>query len=60
VKDVEEKIANEKLSPEEEEIATQYSKMLKMGMPDGAVQQKMVDGVAQNSVDSVLTRDPSR
>eukprot|EP00339_Tiarina_fusa_P012646 CAMPEP_0117009208 /NCGR_PEP_ID=MMETSP0472-20121206/8431_1 /TAXON_ID=693140 ORGANISM="Tiarina fusus, Strain LIS" /NCGR_SAMPLE_ID=MMETSP0472 /ASSEMBLY_ACC=CAM_ASM_000603 /LENGTH=1991 /DNA_ID=CAMNT_0004711433 /DNA_START=103 /DNA_END=6075 /DNA_ORIENTATION=- len=43
------------LSPEEEEIAGQYRKMLKMGMPEGAVAQKMaVDGVAQNIIDSVV------
>ena len=43
------------LGPEEEEIASQYRKLLKMGMPEGAVAQKMaVDGVPQNIVDSVL------
>lgn len=43
------------LSPSEEAIASQYRKMLKMGMPDGAVMQKMsVDGVARNIQDSVL------
>lgn len=43
------------LSPDEEEIATTYRKMLKMGMPEGAVMQKMgVDGVAQNVQESVL------
>ena len=43
------------LSPADEETATQYRKMLKMGMPEGAVAQKMtVDGAPQNIVDSVL------
>ena len=43
------------LSPADEEIATQYRKMTKMGMPAGAVAQKMaVDGVAQNIIDSVV------
>jgi hypothetical protein len=43
------------LSPGEEAIATQYRKMLKMGMPDGAVMQKMsVDGVPRNIQDSVI------
>lgn len=43
------------LSPAEEAIATQYRKMLKMGMPDGAVMQKMsVDGVAKEIQDSVI------
>ena len=46
------------LGPEEEELAAGYRKMLKMGMPDGAVMQKMtVDGVAQNIQDSVLARE---
>lgn len=44
-----------KLSPADEESANQYRKMLKMGMPEGAVQQKMlVDGIAQNIIDSVV------
>eukprot|EP00980_Cylindrotheca_fusiformis_P031792 scaffold26981_cov157-Cylindrotheca_fusiformis.AAC.1 len=44
-----------KLSAADEESATQYRKMLKMGMPEGAVQQKMlVDGIAQNIIDSVI------
>jgi hypothetical protein len=48
------------LSPEEEEKATPYRKMLKMGMPDGAVMQKMsVDGIAQNIQDSVIAREMS-
>jgi hypothetical protein len=43
------------LSPDDEAVATGYRKMLKMGMPDGAVMQKMnVDGVPQNIQDSVL------
>eukprot|EP00934_Nitzschia_sp_Nitz4_P001588 Nitzschia sp. Nitz4//scaffold64_size103689//38157//44477//NITZ4_004432-RA/size103689-processed-gene-0.77-mRNA-1//1//CDS//3329556118//1588//frame0 len=47
------------LSAEEEEIASQYRKMFKMGMPDGAVAQKMtVDGVAQNIQDAVLSKEP--
>ncbi|KAL3921978.1 MAG: hypothetical protein SGILL_002456 [Bacillariaceae sp.] len=46
------------LSPEEEVTASQYRKMLKMGMPDGAVMQKMsVDGIAQNIQDSVIARE---
>ena len=46
------------LGPDEEELAAGYRKMLKMGMPDGAVMQKMtVDGVAQNIQDSVLNRE---
>ena len=46
------------LSPEEESTAIQYRKMLKMGMPDGAVMQKMsVDGVPQNIQDSVIARE---
>ncbi|KAL3924894.1 MAG: hypothetical protein SGILL_000759 [Bacillariaceae sp.] len=46
------------LSPEEELVASQYRKMLKMGMPDGAVMQKMsVDGIAQNIQDSVVARE---
>eukprot|EP00529_Nitzschia_sp_RCC80_P002260 CAMPEP_0113508630 /NCGR_PEP_ID=MMETSP0014_2-20120614/37128_1 /TAXON_ID=2857 /ORGANISM="Nitzschia sp." /LENGTH=1734 /DNA_ID=CAMNT_0000404373 /DNA_START=378 /DNA_END=5580 /DNA_ORIENTATION=- /assembly_acc=CAM_ASM_000159 len=47
-----------KLSSEEEEIAATYRKMLKMGMPDGAVMQKMGgDGIAQNIQDSVMARE---
>jgi transcriptional antiterminator Rof (Rho-off) len=46
------------LSADEEQIASQYRKMLKMGMPEGAVMQKMsVDGVAQNIQDSVIARE---
>eukprot|EP00980_Cylindrotheca_fusiformis_P011792 scaffold2816_cov121-Cylindrotheca_fusiformis.AAC.8 len=44
-----------KLSPEEEDVASQYRKMLKMGMPIGAVQQKMaVDGVDQKIIDDIV------
>mmetsp|Transcript_28963 Transcript_28963/g.69928 ORF Transcript_28963/g.69928 Transcript_28963/m.69928 type:complete len:2087 (-) Transcript_28963:128-6388(-) len=47
-----------KLNAADEETATQYRKMLKMGMPDGAVQQKMlVDGIAQHIIDSVIARE---
>jgi hypothetical protein len=43
------------LSEDDEQIAAHYRKMLKMGMPDGAVIQKMsVDGVPQHVQDSVL------
>lgn len=46
------------LSPEEEQVAAGYRKMLKMGMPEGAVGQKMaVDGIAQNIQDSVLAHE---
>ncbi|KAG7361625.1 subunit CCDC53 of endosome WASH complex [Nitzschia inconspicua] len=46
------------LSAEEEQLAAQYRKMLKMGMPEGAVTQKMsIDGVAQNVQDSVIARE---
>jgi len=45
----------EGLTAEEEEIANRFRKMLKMGMPAGAVQQKMaVDGVSQKIQDAVL------
>jgi hypothetical protein len=41
------------LSTEEEEILSRYRKMLKMGMPEGAVMQKMsVDDVPQNIMDA--------
>jgi hypothetical protein len=44
-----------KLLPADEETATKYRRMLKMGMPEGAVQQKMlVDGIAQKILDSVV------
>lgn len=40
-------------SPEEEEILSRYRRMLKMGMPEGAVMQKMaVDGVDQHLQDA--------
>jgi hypothetical protein len=46
------------LSREDDEIASQYRKMIKMGMPEGAVMQKMsIDGVAQNIQDAVLEGD---
>merc|ERR1712238_189644 len=52
------KIANLKvclLSSGEEEVATKYQKMLKMGMPAGAVIQKMnVDGIPQNIQHSII------
>jgi hypothetical protein len=43
------------LSPDEEQIATQYRKMVKLKMPEGAVIHKMnMDGVSQKIQDSVL------
>lgn len=43
------------LSPEDEEVAAQYRKMLSMGLPEGAVMQKMaMGGVPQHIQDSVL------
>merc|ERR1712238_227005 len=43
------------LTVEEKDVATKYSKMLKLGMPEGAVIQKMsVDGVAKNIQDYVV------
>ncbi len=43
------------LSSEDEEIAAQYRKMLSMGLPEGAVMQKMaMGGVPQHIQDSVL------
>jgi len=43
------------LTPDEENIASQYKKMLKMGLPEGAVMQKMAVGqVSQNVQDAVL------
>jgi len=45
----------EGLTAEEEEIANRFRKMLKMGMPAGAVQQKMaVEGISQKIQDAVL------
>jgi Subunit CCDC53 of WASH complex len=44
------------LSPKEEKIATQYRKMIKMRMPEGAVAHKMnMDGVPEHIQKSVLT-----
>ena len=46
------------LSPEDEGIATQYRKMLKMGLPEGAVVQRMkINGVSDEIVKSVLARE---
>lgn len=43
------------LSPEDEEIASQYRKMLGMGLPEGAVIQKMnIGAVPQHIQDAVL------
>lgn len=43
------------LSPQEEKIATQYRRMLKIKMPEGAIRHKMVaDGVSQKIQDSVM------
>ena len=43
------------LSPQEEKIAAQYRRMLKIKMPEGAVKHKMVvDGVSQKIQDSVM------
>merc|ERR1711957_266466 len=43
------------LTVDDEEIATKYRKLLKMGMPDGAVIHKMsADCVAQSIQDSVI------
>mmetsp|Transcript_31980 Transcript_31980/g.36758 ORF Transcript_31980/g.36758 Transcript_31980/m.36758 type:complete len:1182 (-) Transcript_31980:446-3991(-) len=48
------------LTSEEQEVATKYRKMLKMGMPEGAVIQKMsVDRVTQNIQDSVIAGEAS-
>lgn len=44
-----------KLSPNEEKIAAQYRKMVKLGLPPGAVMHKMTsDGVPQKIQDSVM------
>ena len=44
------------LTSEEQEKAATYKKMMKMGMPEGAVIQKMsVDGVPQHIQDAVLS-----
>ena len=46
------------LSPEDEEIATKYRKMFKMGLPEDAVKHKMTqDGVADHIVASVMGGD---
>jgi Subunit CCDC53 of WASH complex len=43
------------LSPGEEQIASQYRKMMKIGMPEGAVRHKMnMDGVSSKIQDSVV------
>jgi len=48
------------LSPEDEEIASRFRKMLKMGMPEGAVTQKMiVEEVPQYIQDAVLAPPPA-
>ena len=48
------------LNSDDEEVATRYRKMIKMGMPEGAVIQKMsVDGVPQHIQDAVLTAQNS-
>ncbi|KAG7374337.1 subunit CCDC53 of endosome WASH complex [Nitzschia inconspicua] len=50
--------ATSKLSPQEEQIASQYRKMMKVGMPEGAVRQKMAaDGVSAKIQDSVIAGD---
>lgn len=47
-----------KLSAGEEDVASQYRKMLKMGMPIGAVEQKMsVDGVDKNIIDIIVASE---
>ncbi len=47
-----------KLSPAEEQIATQYRKMVKMGLPDGAVIHKMaMNDVPKHVQDSVIARE---
>jgi hypothetical protein len=46
------------LTPDDEEIASEYRKMLKMGLPEGAVMQRMaIGGVPQNIQDAVLSGD---
>jgi hypothetical protein len=46
------------LTTEDEEIASQYRKMLSMGLPEGAVMQKMAIGeVPQHIQDAVLSGD---
>lgn len=47
------------LSPDDQEIADQYMKMIKMGMPEGAVANKMTQyGVGQHIQDVVLAPEP--
>lgn len=44
------------LSPDDEKVAEQYRKMLRMGMPEGAVMQKMaIDGVEPHIEVAVLS-----
>eukprot|EP00536_Pseudo-nitzschia_multiseries_P000695 jgi/Psemu1/142950/gw1.8.129.1 len=46
------------LSPEEEKIATQYRKMIKLKMPEGAVRHKMTShGVSAKVQEAVLSRE---
>jgi len=46
------------LSREDEMAATKYRKMMKMGMPEGAVKHKMtVDGISASIQDSVLREE---
>jgi hypothetical protein len=46
------------LSPEEEQIASQYRKMSKVGMPEGAIRHKMnMDGVAPKIQDAVFAAE---
>eukprot|EP00537_Pseudo-nitzschia_pungens_P012517 CAMPEP_0172385482 /NCGR_PEP_ID=MMETSP1061-20121228/3164_1 /TAXON_ID=37318 /ORGANISM="Pseudo-nitzschia pungens, Strain cf. pungens" /LENGTH=90 /DNA_ID=CAMNT_0013114535 /DNA_START=10 /DNA_END=279 /DNA_ORIENTATION=+ len=46
------------LSPEEENIAAQYRKMLKLRMPEGAVRHKMTsDGVSAKIQDAVFSAE---
>eukprot|EP00934_Nitzschia_sp_Nitz4_P009448 Nitzschia sp. Nitz4//scaffold31_size150131//32458//36173//NITZ4_002814-RA/size150131-augustus-gene-0.135-mRNA-1//-1//CDS//3329547617//9438//frame0 len=48
------------LTPDEEEAFQKYKKMLKMGMPEGAISQKMsADGISQHIQDIVLAQEPS-
>ena len=43
------------LSPEDEEVAFRFRKMLKMGLPEDAVKQKMTqEGVSSSIIDAVL------
>mmetsp|Transcript_15018 Transcript_15018/g.28687 ORF Transcript_15018/g.28687 Transcript_15018/m.28687 type:complete len:2096 (-) Transcript_15018:105-6392(-) len=48
-------VASSALSPEQEEIASKFRKMFKMGLPEDAVKHKMVqDGVEQSIIDVVI------